>query len=368
MPRRRTRVSPLYLLLFLLVALLLGLYQAGYLEWLGISSRPPVVQAPPGAWYQVYFTAPDTADAAPHTGGIDARVAADIEAAQESVDIATFDLDLQTIARALLQAHERGVRVRLVIDDENLSDETVLQTTRDLSSAGIPIVYDQRQAFMHNKFVVIDRRIVWLGSWNLTDNDTYRNNNNFLRLELAPLAENYTREFEEMFLDHAFGPKSPENTPYPVLLLDDGTRIETYFSPEDNPRAAVLSALERAKQEIVFMAFSFTDEEIAQILIRKAKDGVVVHGVLEARNTAAASSIYDLLRGAGVDVRLDGNPRVMHHKVFVIDGRITITGSFNFTQSAARENDENLVIIENADLARAYQEEFERVYGAGHVE
>lgn len=368
MPRKRARVSPLYLLLFLLAAILLGLYQAGYLGWLGLSPRPPVVQAPAGAWYQVYFTAPDTADAAPHTGGIDARVVADIEAAQESVDIASFDLDLQTIARALLQAHERGVRVRLVIDDENLADEVVLQTTRDLAAAGIPIVYDRRQAFMHDKFVVIDRRLVWTGSWNLTDNDTYRNNNNFLRLELPPLAENYTREFEEMFLENAFGPRSPRNTPYPALLLDDGTRIETYFSPEDDPRSAVLSALEQAKQEILFMAFSFTDQEIARLLVQKAKAGVVVRGVLEARNAAAASSIYDLLRGAGVDVRLDGNPRVMHHKVFVIDGRITITGSYNFTESAAEENDENLLIIENADLARAYREEFERVYGAGRTE
>ncbi len=368
MSRRRARPSPLYLLLLLLVAVVLGLYQAGYLGWLGLSPRAPVVQAPAGTWFQVYFTAPDPADAAVHSGGIDARVAADIDAAQQSVDIASFDLDLQSIARALLQAHQRGVQVRLVIDDENLADETVLQTTRELSSAGIPIVYDRRQAFMHNKFVVIDRRVVWLGSWNLTDNDTYRNNNNFLRLELPPLAENYTREFEEMFLEQAFGPRSPQNTPYPTLLLDDGTRIETHFAPEDDPRSAILEALERSKTEILFMAFSFTDEEIARQLIEKARSGVVVRGVLEARNAAAESSVYDLFQKAGLDVRLDGNPRVMHHKVFVIDSRVTITGSFNFTRSAAQENDENLVIIENADLARAYREEFERVYRVGKTE
>jgi len=170
-----------------------------------------------------------------------------------------------------------------------------------------------------------------------------------------------------MFLDGKFGPKSPENTPYPVLQLSDGSRIETYFAPEENVRGAIMGRLREAKEEILFMAFSFTDDDIARVLLEKAREGVRVRGVLESRQESPYSE-YAVLRKAGLDVRLDGNPRTMHHKVFVIDGKVLITGSYNFSQNAAEENDENILIIENAGLARAYQEEFERVYQAAQEE
>lgn len=365
---RSRRPSLTYLLVLLLVAVFLGLYQAGFLAPLGLGPAPAVITVPTGsAWVQVFFTAPDFADQSPHQGGLDARVAADIDAAREQVDIASFEFNLESITQALLRAHSRGVRVRLVLDGGNLGQEEMKAATDRLLAAGIPIVFDERQAFMHDKFVIIDRHILWVGSWNLTENDTYRNNNNLLRFDLPQLAENYTAEFEEMFLDGRFGPRSPENTPYPVLQLSDGSRIETYFAPEENVRGAIMSRLRQAKGEILFLAFSFTDDDIARVLLEKAREGVRVRGVFESRQESEYSE-YKVLRKAGMDVRLDGNPRTMHHKVFVIDGLVTITGSYNFSKNAAEENDENILIIENADLARAYREEFERVYQAAQKE
>ncbi len=64
---------------------------------------------------------------------------------------------------------------------------------------------------------------------------------------------------------------------------------------------------------------------------------------------------------AGMDVRQDGNTQgFMHDKVFIIDGSIVVTGSFNFSESAANSNDENVLIIHNTDIANAYLEEFNR--------
>ena len=63
---------------------------------------------------------------------------------------------------------------------------------------------------------------------------------------------------------------------------------------------------------------------------------------------------------AGGFVRQDGNPNVFHHKVLIIDDTIVVTGSFNFSQSAADDNDENLLIIHNPAIASAYLEEFQR--------
>ena len=128
-----------------------------------------------------------------------------------------------------------------------------------------------------------------------------------------------------------------------------------------------MSRLRQAKEEILFLAFSFTDDDIARVLLEKAREGIRIRGVFESRQESEYSE-YRVLRKAGLDVRLDGNPRTMHHKVFVIDGQILITGSYNFSKNAAEENDENILILENPGLAQAYREEFERVYQAAQKE
>ena len=70
---------------------------------------------------------------------------------------------------------------------------------------------------------------------------------------------------------------------------------------------------------------------------------------------------FDNLRDNGLGVHLDGNPRNMHHKVIIIDEKIVITGSYNFSQSAEERNDENVLFIHNAEVAETYLNEFERV-------
>jgi phosphatidylserine/phosphatidylglycerophosphate/cardiolipin synthase-like enzyme len=72
---------------------------------------------------------------------------------------------------------------------------------------------------------------------------------------------------------------------------------------------------------------------------------------------------YEPLTQAGLDVRLDGNLiGLMHHKVIILDQKIVVTGSYNFTESAETTNDENVVIIFSPEIAEKYSEEFQRVY------
>ena len=75
-----------------------------------------------------------------------------------------------------------------------------------------------------------------------------------------------------------------------------------------------------------------------------------------------AGKVYVGFRKAGLDVHLDGNPGLMHHKVMIIDGRIVVLGSYNFTASAETKNDENLMVINNPDIAAQFTREFQRVY------
>jgi len=326
---------------------------------LGLAPPEPEVTPPPGdqPWYQVYFTSPVYPDdASRHHDGIDRHLVQLIDQAHKSVDVAAYELDLQTVADALLRARERGVSVRVVTDTDNLSEDAI----RSLQEAGIPVRADERAAIMHNKFVVVDDTYVLTGSWNLTVNCTYRNNNNAIIIRSPDLAQNYRAEFTEMFEQGQFGPRSPRNTPLPEVTVH-GTRIRSYFSPEDRPADAVADAVGQAQHSIRFMAFSFTDEALAQAMIERARAGVDVSGVIEKRGSETGYGQLLPLREAGIAVLPDGNPYVMHHKVIIIDEETVITGSYNFTGSAARDNDENLLIIHNPDIARLYLEEYERV-------
>ena len=63
-----------------------------------------------------------------------------------------------------------------------------------------------------------------------------------------------------------------------------------------------------------------------------------------------------------VPVKQDGNPGFLHHKVIVVDERIVITGSMNFSTNAEKSNDENVIIIDNPDIARLYMQDFGRIW------
>ncbi len=289
--------------------------------------------------------------------GLDLKLAQAIDSATGTIDIAAYDLDIRAVVDALLRAHERGVTVRLVIegDYQDRSGPTELQRI------GVPVVIERRDALMHNKFMVLDGRTVWTGSWNFAYNETYRNDNNVVIINSRTMAENYLTEFEEMFARQLFGEASPANTPQPQVRIGD-TTVQVYFSPEDDPQPRIVDVLKSAQSSVYFLAFNMTDNDISNVLVRKQRDGILVRGVMEAEHSNSTGGDYDTLRAAGVDVLQDGNAYRMHHKVFVVDEATVITGSYNFTRSAAQFNDENLLIIRSPDIAARYLEEFSRVY------
>jgi phosphatidylserine/phosphatidylglycerophosphate/cardiolipin synthase-like enzyme len=327
----------------------------------GSGGGQPVVETPvSGGWYSVYFSRPSgSGDTSTYHGGLDETIAASVADAQHTIDVAIYEFDRQPLADALAAAHARGVAVRLVTDSDTVGEDGI----GIVEEAGIPVVEDDRSAIMHDKFMVIDQSVVWTGSMNYTMTDVYRNDNNLLRLTSSRLAANYATEFDEMFTGHQFGTTSPENTPNPKVSID-GSLVETYFAAEGDTASHVIEAIRGAQDSIEFMAFTFTHDEIGQAVIERAQAGVQVRGVFEQQQAeGCCPEVLRAMQEAGLNVRLDGNPYKLHHKVIVIDRQIVITGSYNFTAAAENSNDENLLILHNADIAGAYGQEFERVWG-----
>jgi len=323
---------------------------------------PGAATATPATWYQVYFTTPKYPDTpASHYGGLDEKLTAFIDGAERSVDMAIYQLDLENVTQALLNARARGCTVRVVTDVDIVTDPKENPSFVRLEQAGIRVSAGNPNAIMHDKFVVVDGKAVWTGSWNFTVNDTYRYNNDAVLIQSADLAKNYTATFEKMWRDKKFGPaRLPGGVKYALTI--GRTPVENYFSPEDDVDQKIIAWLEKAQRTIDFMAFSFTDDDIGARVLAKAKAGVAVRGVFETTGSETQFSEYGRMKAAGLDVWQDGNPYLMHHKVFIIDGETVIFGSFNFSQNAAQENDENLLIVDAKGLADRFVAEFGRVY------
>lgn len=327
---------------------------------------PPPTPTPPPAsgalWYKVYFTSPKYPDrAADHTGGLDNQLAALINTAQSSVDMAIYQLDSASVVQALLDAKKRGANVRVVTDISIFNDAKENPPFKKLEAAKIPVVAGNPNAIMHNKFVVVDKQAVWTGAWNFTENDTYRYNNNGIVIHSPELARNYAAVFEKMFGEKKFGAARKTGGTTPRLTIE-GVTVENYFAPEDKVTDKIVARLKQATRTIDFMAFSFTGDNIGETVRDRAKNNVAVRGVFETTGSETQFSEYGKMKRAGLDVWQDGNPYLMHHKVFIVDGHTVIFGSFNFSANANTDNDENLLIIDDLALAQSFTAEFMRVY------
>ena len=314
--------------------------------------------------YEIYFTTPTYPDRPENRrDGIDERFVQFVDASTRSLDVAAYEFDLENVAQAMVRAKSRGVAVRMVTDTDTVNavrDEVTQKALKLVRDAGITIVPDERSAIMHHKFAVRDGEEIWTGSWNLTVGDTYRLNNNAVRMRSAELARAFTEEFETMFVQRKFGAARARGNVNPPIQVGS-MRVQVLFAPEDSVAPKIAERIRQATSQIRFLAFSFTHDEIGKAVLDRGAAGVSVAGVFEKTGSETRFSEFGPLKQAGLDVYQDGNPYPLHHKVFVLDSRTTILGSFNFSDSADRDNDENALIVDDPGFAGRYLEEVERM-------
>ncbi len=267
-----------------------------------------------------------------------------IDSAENSLHCALFDIDLKEVINALAKK-SHSIDVKLVVDNDNYGEIT-----------GPGVKQDNENQLTHNKFCIIDQEKISTGSLNPTERGVYKNDNNLLIIYSELLAKNYEDEFNELW-NALYGEGNKAETP--VIYLNN-IKIENYFCPEDNCKQHVINQIRKADKSIYFMTFSFTDEDIADAIL--FKENIDVKGVFETTQTGSQYSQYHRLNGFGLDVKKDKNKYNMHHKVFIIDNEIVITGSYNPTGSGNYKNDENLLIIHDKNIANKFLEEFNRVY------
>ncbi|NBC03571.1 MAG: hypothetical protein GVY20_07690 [Bacteroidetes bacterium] len=335
-----------------------------------------------------------------------------IDSAKYSVDLSIYDLENLKVGEALVRAAERGVRVRVVTDYYNRFNDRKLDEKiwEMLRQAEIYSIDDAGEVFypdgsvtshrltgasydMHNKFAVIDiisenpdDYYVWTGSMNLTYTGPI-NTNNTIVIKDSDIAEAYYEEFTQMWGADGEVPDAEESRFHKDkryigerIFFVDSTKVELYFAPinrddtKPSPAARINELIEReAQHDVNFLAFAIThDIPMSQEMWQRSfTDGIRLQGLIDPR-------FYAQYRNAGViwatpeaqlgtrNIRRANELRTLHSKIMLIDVTkpfennrgIAVAGSYNYSNNAEQNNDENLLIFHSPSIANQYYQDF----------
>ena len=297
--------------------------------------------------------------------------------AQQTLDITMYEQESDEIVEAINSAYNRGVQVRYITDNEG--NNPALANL----DPSIPVFYYVNEnAIMHDKFIIIDATSE-MGSWSITGslNHTINNlgwdYNNMICIQDVSLAKSFTLEFEEMWgsdgpmYDEAnakFGSEKSNNTPHKFLI--NNIPMELYFSPSDGTTPKIKSAIDQALNDIELGIMVFTENSLGNAIVDAHQRGLDIHGIIDY--VEYTGSEYQYLKDNGVYVRDYVNPDgsqwpdgpVFHHKYVILDfidgsaNPVAITGSHNWSAAAESKNDENTLIIFDANIANQFHQEF----------
>ncbi len=145
-----------------------------------------------------------------------------------------------------------------------------------------------------------------------------------------------------------------------LIIPVDASSVESVcFVPEQDCQALIVNTIGQARHSVRVQAYGFTSAPIANALIDAAQRGIDVWVIVDKSQKTAKQSKIGLLRDAGITVLIDHRHVIAHNKVVIIDGRLVVTGSFNFTKNALR-NAENIIVIDDPGVVSMYEENWKR--------
>ena len=133
-------------------------------------------------------------------------------------------------------------------------------------------------------------------------------------------------------------------------------KIDLCFTPPSNCARLITDVIDRAKSTIYMQAYGLTHPEIINSLIKANERGVKVRILLDRSNLTQKYSKIEELKQAGIEIGIDTVSGIAHNKIIIADLYTVVTGSFNFTVSAAKRNVENVLIIQDSNIAHSYSQ------------
>lgn len=306
-----------------------------------------------------------------------------IDRARVSLHAAVQEVESRAITEAFVRARQRGVRVRLVLEQDYLradnppddpftltggaEDEENRALFAAMLRANIDVRADYNPHIFHQKFIIRDsgktRRALLTGSTNFTPTGVGKNLNHIVVLHDQRVCNEYDLEFEEIW-NGTFGKKRLRHEPSPRNNRVGGVLVRALFAPDHAPEMEIMKQILKARERIDFAIFTFSKSSgIDDALVARAEGGIAIRGIFDAgqgnRDWAATRLVANAGGEAFLASRKNGLGK-LHHKLMVIDSSVIIAGSFNYTDPANRLNDENILVIgdtaEDDPEARADQQ------------
>ena len=317
-----------------------------------------------------------------------------LHGARTSLDIAVQELDSEPIAQAILDARWRGVSVNLFLEQDYLrsplrgkppkapapkpgetpeqalkriqwdEDETDLAANRRILAAllrsDIEVKGDFNPQIFHQKFVLRDYRngratspgnpALLSGSANFTLTDTHRNLNHVFVFRSSSVCRQYELEIEQLKLGR-FGREIHGDVPKVFDL--GGIPTKVLFAPVHTPELEIMKQMLKGEHEVYFAIFTFSGSSgIDDTMLSLAHSGMTITGAVDrgqaAQGWAAPKTMSDPRISLFQPTKVSG-VRKLHHKLMVIDERIVVAGSFNYTEPANDYNDENIFVLGSVD-------------------
>lgn len=142
----------------------------------------------------------------------------------------------------------------------------------------------------------------------------------------------------------------------------DQTNSEAYFSPGDKPRERIVRALRGAQHSADVCVFTITDNQISKVVLDTHQRGIDVRIITDNDKSEDRGSDIARLAQAGIPVRMDVTDHHMHHKFALFDERLLLTGSYNWTRSAAAVNQENILLTDEPALVARFHGVFDALW------
>jgi phosphatidylserine/phosphatidylglycerophosphate/cardiolipin synthase-like enzyme len=290
--------------------------------------------------------------------------------ATHSIKICMYNLDHPRVIELIKESKNRGIDVEVILyHDPRRSNaqrnELVneLEKISDLYLIETDIIVDHERsipkdarATMHHKFIVTDQKKVWTSSGNLTTRSLTYNDEASLSIEHPDIAYIFDKEFEGLKKGHT----TKRNTKIQKVDVGGGHSIDILMLPLEGATDYIIDLIKSAKVSITLLMSEITEERVAQSLIDKHKEGVKVSVLTDMRGTKFNASSIWKLQEAGVNVVFSKNDHSMHQRSMAIDSKRVMVSSGNFSWRGLTNSLENIVLLENSDLAQEIELEFVR--------
>ncbi|QDT97464.1 phospholipase D-like domain-containing protein [Gimesia aquarii] len=137
---------------------------------------------------------------------------------------------------------------------------------------------------------------------------------------------------------------------------------EALFSPGDDCSHRICRLISSARKQIDICVFTITDDRVTTAIKDAHQRGIQIRVISDNDKSFDLGSDIEHLSESGIPVRIDKTEFHMHHKFALFDSQLVLTGSYNWTRSASKNNSENLIITNDPDLLIRFESEFEKLW------